>query len=172
MTLAATTVDAQEGVRFRVTEHARNAGGSPVAGSPVASQRFEVDPSSIGDGVTRHSLLGARFRGAAGFSLGFRPAGEVFGLVIGSDHRTLGWSPEPSVGHYHVYRDSIGALSQLGYGTCLASDVETTTHDDPESPADGDGYFYLVTASDRLHREGTKGASSAGIPRANPAPCP
>lgn len=172
LVLGVASVQAQEGARFKVTEHARNSGGSPAAGSIVASPRFEVDPSSIGDGVTRHSLLGARFNGEAGFSLGFRPAGEVLGLSIGADRRTLSWAPEPSVGDYHVYRDSIGALPGLGYGTCLAGDIQTTTHDDPEIPDEGEGYFYLVTAANRLHREGTKGMSSAGTPRANPAPCP
>ena len=36
----------------------------------------------------------------------------------------------------------------------------------------GNGYFYLVTARNRLWEEGTKGSSSAGAQRANPAPCP
>jgi len=166
------SLEAQEGARFKVTEHARNAGGSPVDGAVVGSARFEVDPSSIGDGVTGHALQGQRFLGEAGFSLAYRPAGEVLNLMIAADHRTLSWAPEPSVGHYSVYRDPIGALPALAYGACLATDVPTTSYDDPESPEPGEGYFYLVTATDRLRREGTKGWSSAGVERGNPTPCP
>ena len=163
---------AQESARFKLTEHARNAGGSPVGGTVVASPRFEIDPSSIGDGVARAALHGARFVGEAGFALAYRPAGEVTGLAIAADRRTLSWSPEPSVGHYDVYRDSLAVLPDLEYGTCLASGIRATTQDDPETPAAGQAWFYLVTATDRLDREGPKGWSSAGVLRANPSACP
>ena len=170
--LMAPMVIAQESARYKLTEHAQNSGGSPVSGTITASTRFRVDPSSLGDGATRHSLRGVRFTSEAGFSLAYRPAGEVNQLLFAADHRTLRWSPEPAVGHYHVYRDAIGALSGLGYGTCLASAVQVAAYDDPSTPASGDGYFYLVTAANRLYREGSKGRSSAGTQRGNPTPCP
>ena len=172
LVVAAPGVLAQESGRFRLSEHSLNAGGSPVAGVPVSSARFTADPSSIGDGATRQSLAGVRFRADVGFSLAYRPAGEVRQLNLAVDHRRVSWAPEPSVGHYHVYRDSIGALPGLGYGTCLSSAVNGTSYDDLELPTSGSGYFYLVTATNRLHREGTKGKSGSGAIRANPAPCP
>lgn len=170
--LTASIATAQESARFKLTEHAQNSGGSPVSGVITSSARYRVDPSSLGDSATRHALRGVRFTSEAGFSLAYRPAGEVKQLLFAADHRTLRWLPEPSVGHYHVYRDPIGALSGLGYGTCLTSAVRTATYDDPSTPSSGAGYFYLVTAANRLHREGSKGRSSAGTLRGNPTPCP
>lgn len=165
-------VAAQESARFSLTEHAQNSGGSPVSGVITASARYRVDPSSLGDGATRHALRGLRFASDAGFSLAYRSAGEVSQLSFAADHRTLRWWPEAAVGHYHVYRDPISALPGLGYGTCLASAVQTPTYDDPSAPVSGTGYFYLVTAANRLHREGSKGRTSAGTQRSNPTPCP
>jgi hypothetical protein len=48
--------------------------------------------------------------------------------------------------------------------------TETTT--DPDVPSVTTGYFYLVTADNRLDEEGTKGFRSNGTERGNPAPCP
>jgi hypothetical protein len=39
-------------------------------------------------------------------------------------------------------------------------------------PDPGQGFFYLVTARNRLAEEGTKGSTSAGVPRSNAFPCP
>jgi hypothetical protein len=97
---------------------------------------------------------------------------ECFRDGYQADRTTLTWDAEPSIGRYHVYRDALSALPGLGFGVCLDSDVPGTTYVDPGVPGDGAGYFYLVTAVNRLHEEGTKGITSGGAERGNPAPCP
>jgi hypothetical protein len=170
--LAASYGLAQQGGQYRIQEYSHNFGGGPVAGAIVSSAQFTVDPASIGLGPARQELFGARFSGEAGFSLSYRSSREVQQLRIDSDRATWRWDAEPSVGDYRVYRDTISTLSGLGYGDCLVSGVRQTIHLDPSVPATGSGYFYLVTAANRLRREGSKGRSSAGLVRGNPNPCP
>jgi hypothetical protein len=107
----------------------------------------------------------------SGFPLTYPPPGEVRGLRF-LDSETLVWNPEKSVGVYNLYRDLIGSLSGLGYGSCKEQDLasETATDSDP-LPTDN-GYFYLVTAENRLTEEGTKGFDGYGAERPNPSPCP
>ncbi|HEV8700972.1 MAG TPA: hypothetical protein VGV60_06840 [Candidatus Polarisedimenticolia bacterium] len=82
---------------------------------------------------------------------------------------------EPSTGTYNLYRGSIGpglGAPPGNFGDCLQSPVTGTTSSDHAAPAVGRVWFYLVTASNLLDEEGTKGRSSDGTPRPNPAPCP
>lgn len=162
---------AQEGARFRANERTSNAGGAP-AGATVSSARFRLQPAAIGQGVGHHALVGANYRSSLGFVSAYPPPGEVRGLVLAADRTTLTWDAEPSVGRYHVYRDGLSALPGLGFGACLDGEVPGTTLIDPGVPGDGTGYFYLVTAVNRLDQEGTKGITSGGTERGNPAPCP
>ena len=78
-----------------------------------------------------------------------------------SDATSLEWNPEGSIGSYSLYRDLLSSLSGLGYGMCLEPFllVETTTDTDvPTTP--GTGFFYLVTAENKLAEKGTKGFHS------------
>jgi hypothetical protein len=84
---------------------------------------------------------------------------------------TLSWDPERSVGDYDVYRDLLSSLPG-NFGACLEHDVPAQTAVDVGIPGVGTGYFYLVTAENRLDEEGTKGFRSNGSERLNPAPCP
>jgi hypothetical protein len=88
-----------------------------------------------------------------------------------SGRSILQWNPEKSVGKYEVYRDLLGTLPGA-FGFCFASDVPAEAATDASSPAAGQGYFYLVTARNRLGEEGPKGYRSNGAEEANPAPCP
>ena len=82
------------------------------------------------------------------------------------------WNPERSVGVYNLYRDLLGNLSGLGYGDCEQSDLPGTTATDTDRPPAAGGFFYLITAENRLREEGTKGFDSSGSGRPNPSPCP
>jgi hypothetical protein len=116
-------------------------------------------------------LSGASHHLGGGFIGAYPPPGEVLHLRL-TDQETLVWDPERSVGVYHLYRDSLGSLSGLGYGACEQYDLLTTTTIDSDVPAVDNGYFYLVTAENRLGEEGTKGRDSSDAERPNPAPCP
>ncbi|RMH70289.1 MAG: hypothetical protein D6685_00265, partial [Bacteroidetes bacterium] len=57
--------------------------------------------------------------------------------------------------------------SSASYRVSLGSLGESVTDSDPIAP--GGGFFYLVTARNRLDEEGTKGRDSAGSERAGSA---
>ena len=86
------------------------------------------------------------------------------GLVF-EDKDTLAWEPEKSVGDYNLYRDRVSDLAGLGYGTCEQWDLADETATDTDPVPAGDGFFYLVTAENRLDEEGTKGTDGAGTRR-------
>jgi len=75
------------------------------------------------------------------------------------------WDAEPSAGVYNIYRELMSDLSGTGYGECFAPDVSGTTGTDPGTPPASDGWFYLVTAENRLGEEGTKGWNSGATER-------
>ena len=90
-----------------------------------------------------------------------------------TDHQTLVWNAERSVGVYNLYRNLMSAISGGDTGACEQYDLTATTTTDPDpAPSAGDGFFYLVTAENRLAEEGTKGWRSSGSERPNPLPCP
>jgi hypothetical protein len=82
----------------------------------------------------------------------------------------LRWNPEKSVGVYNVYREPISSLP--GAGTCLARGLQVTNYNEPTVPLSGTGYYYLITAENRLGEEGTKGFRSSGTERSNAFACP
>jgi hypothetical protein len=63
-------------------------------------------------------------------------------------------------------------LSGLVYGNSHQQDIAGETTRDTTVPPGGDGYFYLVTAENRLGEEGSKGTDSGRMPRGNSSPCP
>ena len=161
---------AQESPSFKLTEHAFNAGGHPETGIVMVSPSFKVSLDSIGDAVVKTGLSGPSFRLDAGFASAFPPPGEVLGLGF-TDHATMYWNPERSAGTYNLYRGLLSDLSGLGYGTCLEHHIPGSGTTDPSVPSASDGFYYLVTAENRLDEEGSKGYGDTA-PRPNPSPCP
>lgn len=54
----------------------------------------------------------------------------------------------------------------------MSSRIEGEQWSDPLAPSAGTGFFYLVTARNRLDEEGPKGFQSLGVEEPNPDPCP
>jgi hypothetical protein len=170
--LAAGHALAQSSASFRVAEHALNAGGDPSQGTSPYSTSFRVSLDAVGEGVVARGLSSASFRADGGFVSAYSPPGEVGGLRFGPGHANLSWDPESSVGDYAVYRDTVSSLPGLGAGACWQHGMTTVGVADPAVPSSGEGFFYVVTARNRLGEEGTKGFRSSGAERANASPCP
>jgi len=161
---------AQQSVNFRLTEWTINAGGDPLNGSSAGSVSWRVSLDALGDAVLGVGQTSVSYRLDAGFVDVYAPPGEVRNQLF-SDATTMIWDRERSAGVYEVYR---GLLSGLpgGYGACFQSALASAPAADAGTPAIGSGWFYLVTAKNRLGEEGTKGSDSSGNSRPNPAPCP
>jgi hypothetical protein len=166
LALTAWPVMAQTSASFKVEESVFNAGSQPAG-----STSFSITLDAIGESAGGPDLSSASFRVDGGFVAAYPPPGEVLGLGF-ADHETLTWNPEKSAGVYNLYRDLVSNLSGLGYGSCQQQDLTGATATDPTSPPLHDGYFYLVTAENRIAEEGTKGKDSEDVARPNPAPCP
>ncbi len=160
--LLASAAFAQSSESFDLEERVLNSGGTPAGGTVPASAGFRVTFSSIGESLAATGAASASFAVDSSFASAYPPPGEASGLRF-PDERTLEWAPERSTGVYNLYRGSLGEL--IGFGICLRQGIvdETTTDDDPIAP--GSGFFYLVTASNRLGEEGTKGFQSDGAER-------
>jgi hypothetical protein len=159
------TVHAQSSASYKLQEQTINAGGNPASGSVLESASYRVRLDSIGDGVASPGLSSASYEHDAGFVMSYAPPGEVQELRLGPDKVTLVWTPERSVGSYNVYRDLVSALGELDYGVCLVQEISGETTSDTGIPSSGSGYFYLLTAENRLEEEGTKGFASSGAAR-------
>lgn len=157
---------AQTSASYKLQETSVNNGG----GTALASAHYRVSLDAIGDGVAPTSLSSASFHADVGFVGRYPPAGEVMGLLF-TNPSSLQWNPEPSAVRYEIYRGTITSLPGT-FGTCFASDLNTVTSTDASIPLAGSGFFYLVTARNRLGEEGTKGYFSNGTERTNPLPCP
>jgi hypothetical protein len=162
---------AQESASFRLREQVFNAGGHPVAGQGLESPSFRVGLDSVGESAIATALASASFKMDVGFAAFYLPPREVRNLRF-VDHVGMVWAPEMSVGTYNLYRGIVKQIPASGYGTCLEHDLDTTAGQDVDQPPVGVGWFYLVTASNRLEEEGTKGHGSGGSTRTNSAPCP
>jgi len=162
---------AQSSASYRLQEHALNAGGRPMDAVVSTSTSFRLTLDSIDEPIARRGLWGMSYVLDGGMTSVYGPPGEVQGLDVLDDTQTLVWSPEPASTAYNLY---VGALSGLPgtYGGCLASRIGATTTVDSSSPPAGGGLFYVVTGENRLFEEGTKGVTSDGFKRVNPAPCP
>ncbi|MDQ7006720.1 MAG: hypothetical protein Q9Q40_05775 [Acidobacteriota bacterium] len=168
--LAVPSVLAQQSASYRLEEHVVNLGGRPDDGVTASSAGFRISLDSFGEAAVRAGLVSSSFRVDGSFAGAYPPPGEVPGLRL-TDSTTLVWDAEKSVGVYNVYRDALAALSGGGYGTCWRQDLPEATTTDPDVPGSGGGFFYLVTAENRLDEEGTKGSDSGGAPRGGLA-CP
>jgi hypothetical protein len=162
---------AQTSASYKLEEHTFNAGGHPADGTIMTSASFRMTFDAIGEGIAGGGMSSASFSMDGGFVSAFPPPGEVTNLLF-TDDVTLVWDPEKSVGVYNLYRDTLGTLSGMGYGNCEQYDIGDETATDPDTPPTSDGYFYLVTAENRIAEEGTKGYDSDHSERPNPAACP
>ena len=162
--LLPTSALAQQSASFTLDEHAFNCGGHPEGGNVVASASFRVTLGAIGEDPAGRSPSSALFSMGAGFCNAYPPPGEVTGLIF-VDHENLEWHAEPSAGTYNLYRDWISNLVGLGYGECRREGLTTPGFTDAEALPTGRGFFYLVTAENRLTEEGVKGVDSAGVER-------
>ena len=163
MTLALPAA-AQQSAHYTLSEHEINSGGRPLDGATAASLRFRVSLDAIGEDVNGTGLTSASFQMDGGFTIAYPPPGEVTGLTF-PDKQTLAWNPEKSVGDYNLYRDLVGNLSGLGFGSCVQQALPGETTVDTDVPPAGNAFFYLVTAENTLDEEGTKGFQSNGLER-------
>jgi len=161
---------AQSSASFEVSEVAINNGGNPMQGSTLASPSFRVTLDAIGDAVTSPATASGSVRVSAGFPVRYGPPGEVSEVRFTSD-TLLAWDPEVSAGTYSLYRGSLPGPPG-GFGACHGSALPDPSFDESAMPVSRAGWFYLVTAVNRLDEEGTKGESSSGVERPNATPCP
>jgi len=164
-------VRAQQSTSFRLQEHTFNNGGHPSAGTTLSSPSFRLSMDALGEAISAVGLGNGLHNMDACFVSTYAPPGEVAHVRF-DDAITLRWDAERSVGRYDLYRDTLSTLSGLGYGACFQAALIGATTTDGMSPAAGQGFFYLVTAENRLGEEGTKGFDSLGTERPNAAPCP
>jgi hypothetical protein len=164
-------VGAQTSTSFKLEEQLFNAGGNPADGVVLTSTSFRITLDAIGESAARRGLGSDSLGLDGGFVPRYRPPGEVTALRF-TDAVTLVWKADGSVGWYNLYRDLMSNLSTLGYGDCDQYDLTTETTTDTDAVPSDDGYFYLVTAKNRLGEEGTKGFDSDDVERPNLIPCP
>ena len=173
MLLAWGFAHAQQSASFKVEEHAFNAGGRPLDGMVATSASFRLTLDALGEAVAGRDLASASFALDGGLVPAYPPPGEVL-LLRFTSPTTLTWLPERSVGEYDLYRGAllVSDLSSADPADCLEPAIGTEGTTDPDSPAAGQGFFYLVTAENRLGEKGTKGFRSDGTERGTLAPCP
>jgi len=153
---------------YRVADFAFNAGGSAPQSANSAS--FDVSPAAIGDAlVLQGSLSSASFSVDAGHVVRYLPPGEPW--LVWSDATTLAWTRDRGAIRYDVYRGPVSGLP-AAEGACLAEDLEGPPFAEISRPAPGAGFFYLVTAANRLDEEGSRGRRSDGSERSAANPCP
>jgi hypothetical protein len=161
---------AQTSAGFKLQEQTFNNGGNPLQGSVLTAAHYKVKLDAIGGGAVGARIGSASYHLDAGFVAAYAPPGEIGGVSF-SSKTTLTWSPERSVGAYEVYRNTLLALPG-DFGSCFASALPSETSTDASNPSAGTGYFYLITARNRLREEGTKGFRTGGAERSNTVPCP
>jgi len=176
--LAGGTCLAQQSPNFKLEEVVLNSGGTPSGAAEPTSASFRLTLASIGDAVAATGLGAASVELDAGFVAAYRPPGEVAPACGGSgaclrftDSQTLAWPAEPSAGVYSVYRDD----TSDGFGNCEEQNLNAPTTTTSAIPAGGERFFYLVTVTNRLAEEGTKGFRSDATERLGAVglpPCP
>lgn len=165
-----TSASAQTSANFKLQESVLNAGGNPLQGGQLSSASYRLELDSIGEAAVDVGAFSGSYRIDSAFVSAYPPPGETLGLRF-SDKTTLLWNPEKSIGKYELYRGAISSLPGM-WGSCFAANLASATSIDSQLPSIGTGYFYLVTARNRLSEEGTKGKRSNGTTRTNTNPCP
>ena len=98
---------------------------------------------------------------------------EVSGLAAerpGDGSTSLTWTANVHADAYSVVRGDLAGLAAGSYGACLAEGVVTTSFVDPEVPATGLGFAYLVQAQNFDCGLGSLGFMSNDAPR-GAGPC-
>jgi hypothetical protein len=165
LTALGTPAIAQQSASYRLKESVLNSGSHPAQGTVLSSPSFKLKIDSVGEGLIRMALSSSSYHLDAGFVGAYLPSGEVNWLGF-INKTVLRWNPEKSVGVYNVYREPISSLPGA-FGTCLARGLQVTNYNEPTVPLSGTGYYYLITAENRLGEEGTKGFRSSGTERSN-----
>ena len=175
---------AQSSPSFQIDQATLNAGGHPADGVVMSSASHTISLDSIGEGAVAVSMASASFELDAGLVALYQPPVEVAAScgTAGGECLTLSrsgpagaallnWPFEASGGSYNLYRDLIGGLSGLGFGTCYQQGLTTEMAVDTDPVPADQGFFYLVAAANRLGEQGTKGFRSNGAERLG-AVCP
>ena len=160
---------AQSSASYSLEELSLNSGGSPNNGVVLSSTSFRITHGTLGESLAPVQLEGATLVVEGGFVSLNPPPGEVTNLRF-EDETTLAWDSQPAA-EYEVYRGPLDSLPGT-FGTCFANAVLGESAIDTTEPMPGGGYFYLVTARNRLLEESLKGYGSDGTPEGNPLPCP
>ncbi len=87
----------------------------------------------------------------------------------------LSWTRPARADRFDLARGLLSALAPGAYGACAANDLDALTWTDPELPAAGNGFTYLVRAVDLgCGGAGSWGTTSSGAERidASPGACP
>jgi len=155
---------AQSSASYKLEEHVFNNGGRPENGTVATSSSFKITLDAIGDAIGAQALSSASFNMAGGIVGSNPPPGEVTGFRF-DDKQAFHWDPEPSVGVYNLYRDQLSVIGALGYGSCLVQGLPQPSGTDSDPLPGSGGFFYLVTAENRLAEEGTKGFTAEGAER-------
>lgn len=164
---------AQQSASFRLDQGTVNYGGDPRGGVSLGSAAYRITLDAIGPWAGGQLLASASFSLSGGFVSSYGPPVEVQNLLF-SGPATLVWSPQPAAGDYALYGGTVTRPFDPGYGSCQQPPPSLTSPTAAVGgvPAAGQSSFYLVTARNLLSEEGTKGFTSAGLQRANAAPCP
>ncbi len=158
MLLCCALLPAQSSENYQIEQGTFNNGGNPA---PIlTSDSYQMTLDSIGDGIAAVGLSSPSYGMDPGFPSAYPPPGEVLDLRF-TGATTLVWAPEPAVGSYNLYRGTLSALPG-SYGTREQSGIPGPTTTDATAPGAGQCLIYLVTASNRLSEEGTKGTDSNG----------
>lgn len=80
------------------------------------------------------------------------------------------WAPGSQAEVSNVYRGHFAATFEQDW-SCLAADLSGTSYDDPDLPAGGAGFHYLVTG-ENVCGESSAGSDSFGAPRTLQQACP
>ncbi|MEN8184813.1 MAG: hypothetical protein ABFS46_20015, partial [Myxococcota bacterium] len=99
-----------------------------------------------------------------------REPAEAFGLsvsLVGADTAALSWEAASGADVYSVSRGDLAALATGQYGACLAEGLWERSLEDPDQPAAGEGFFYMVQGQSFECGLGPLGYSSAEEPREN-----
>ena len=139
----------------------------PARAQGHAAPLFRGFASRRRDGLARMDL-GAYERINAGLVPGDVPN------LRWSNKTVVTWGTEPTAVEYHVYRDTLPTLRYGHFATCqdgLDNNRTDLTFSDPQLPASGQGFSYLITAEDGAGNEGTLGLARCAE-RSNFIPCP
>jgi hypothetical protein len=102
----------------------------------------------------------------------YQAASLVTDLAAASDGGFAG-TDDPLMDGYDVYRGTIPGIGPGNDGSCFLAGLPAPVFSDPESPATGQAFFYLVAGTNSVAGiKGFLGTDSAGRIRVPAVPCP